>query len=617
MSGKISCTVGVLTRNSGKSLCAALESVKDFAEIIICDGGSTDDTLEIARAFGARIIAQDPAFLDESGYIQNFSGVRNQLFHAAAHDWFFYVDSDEYASPELVASIRRIIETRKSGAFNIFRRYVLSGREVTCSISYPNRSMRFFSKKSVIGFRKIVHERPELRPGVSAEDMPGALFVPVEPDRANVRQRNERYIALELKRKGYVTIPQFIGYAFWEVQALLSYSVRLVRMLVFCRGVRFPLSMELGRYWYVQNYLWALWRARSKEYPPRVLFLINKWKTGGAEHVFLQEIEALKEEGYVVYFCAMYGMEIPPGLDPRYCIFPQFKHLFDIPAYRRFIKILGYEGITHIVSVLDHASIVARLAGLFSWRQRIVLVEAGMASRKPWRYKLLDILLNWRVQAIIAVSRGVAQSLSYQPYRSRIHVVPNGVVLEESVRDEKRDHPFRMLFVGSLRAEKGLDTLLASFAQYLEVQKTGELILVGKGVLLDALKKQVAALGIETSVRFLGELSHSEVQKWYANVDCFVFPSVSEGFGLVLVEAMASGLPVIATRSAGALDIVEDTTSGLLVPIGDTKSLADAMCILANDSEFRQQLGDAARLRAQEFSLERHMHAFRKILFIS
>ena len=84
---KIPATVTVLTRNSGKTLERALASVRDFDEIIVCDGGSTDETLEIAHKHGARVIAQDGQFHDAKGKIYDYAGVRNQTLHAARHNW--------------------------------------------------------------------------------------------------------------------------------------------------------------------------------------------------------------------------------------------------------------------------------------------------------------------------------------------------------------------------------------------------------------------------------------------------------------------------------------------------------------------------------------------------
>jgi len=90
---RIQCSVGILTLNSETTIKAVLESVRNFAEIIICDGGSTDETLSLARAYGAKVIVQAPEF-KEGNKIIDFSGVRDQTLAVARNPWFFYLDSD-------------------------------------------------------------------------------------------------------------------------------------------------------------------------------------------------------------------------------------------------------------------------------------------------------------------------------------------------------------------------------------------------------------------------------------------------------------------------------------------------------------------------------------------
>ena len=96
--GRISATVGILTFNSEKTLERALESVKDFAEILICDGGSTDSTREIAARYGAKVIQQDARFKNADGRLRDWGGVRQQMLESASNEWFLYIDSDETIS---------------------------------------------------------------------------------------------------------------------------------------------------------------------------------------------------------------------------------------------------------------------------------------------------------------------------------------------------------------------------------------------------------------------------------------------------------------------------------------------------------------------------------------
>jgi glycosyltransferase involved in cell wall biosynthesis len=158
---KIPCTVGILTFNSAVTLRRALESVKEFDDIVICDGGSSDDTLAIAREYGAHVILQDSVFKREDGSLKDYSGVRNQCVDAARYDWFLYIDSDERATPELVEEVRTIVSSVHvpHHVYKISPRIVLDERVIEHSSNYPGWQKRFFNKKSGARFRKAVHER--------------------------------------------------------------------------------------------------------------------------------------------------------------------------------------------------------------------------------------------------------------------------------------------------------------------------------------------------------------------------------------------------------------------------------------------------------------------------
>ena len=193
---KIPATVAILTKNSEKTLERALESAKDFDNIVICDGGSNDDTLAIAARYGARVIQQSKEFLDETGRIFDYAGVRNQTLDAARHDWFFFLDSDEYAGPDLVTAIRDVVSRRNESAFWVNRKYVIDGVVIDCAATYPNRQMRFFSKHSVERFVKKVHERIELKEGSVPEFLGGTMYIPFDPDIQTIRKKWDYQIAV-------------------------------------------------------------------------------------------------------------------------------------------------------------------------------------------------------------------------------------------------------------------------------------------------------------------------------------------------------------------------------------------------------------------------------------
>lgn len=265
---KIPCTVSILTRNNERTLARALESVKDFSEILISDGGSTDDTLVIAQRYGARIIGQDPRFLDSDGRINDFSAVRNQAFAAATQPWFFFLDSDEYISQQLANEIRYITHSQTEGVYVLYRRYVLQdGREVECATTYPNPSVRFFAKASVNGFIKVVHERIDPRPNAIKKILQGALYVPVGGSNGPGKKKGNRYIDLEVMRmaaSGKSFWRVFLRVAFWHAVISLRYFMRLIKIMTMCRGVRMPFSLELERHRYHARLIMVLWENRKK-----------------------------------------------------------------------------------------------------------------------------------------------------------------------------------------------------------------------------------------------------------------------------------------------------------------------------------------------------------------
>lgn len=242
---KIVCTVAVLTYNSAKTLPRCLESIKEFSELIVCDGNSTDDTLDIARAAGAQIIQQDPTFKDTEGRIIDFAGVRNQTLSVAREPWFFFLDSDEEASPELVERIRSITRDARPGAYQVARQYVYNGHLITCSASYPNRQMRLFHLHAVDAFRKKVHERIMVHPDAPIEEITESIWVPVLSDTALLDAKTRHYLDIDVARLhalGRGVLRSALGSGFRNIA---SFIYRYTRSILFCRGTRMPFTMEI------------------------------------------------------------------------------------------------------------------------------------------------------------------------------------------------------------------------------------------------------------------------------------------------------------------------------------------------------------------------------------
>lgn len=166
---KIPCSVAMLTFNSGTTIRRALESVKDFDDIVLCDGGSTDETLAIAEEYGARIVPQDAKYLYPEGGLADGGGARNQMMQATKHDWYLWIDSDEAVSSELRDDVARIVKKPYVEgdplAYRIPIRILIDGRLIEYSSNYPGYQFRFFNKKSGGHLVHRAHNRIEFNPG--------------------------------------------------------------------------------------------------------------------------------------------------------------------------------------------------------------------------------------------------------------------------------------------------------------------------------------------------------------------------------------------------------------------------------------------------------------------
>ncbi len=161
-------------------------------------------------------------------------------------------------------------------------------------------------------------------------------------------------------------------------------------------------------------------------------------------------------------------------------------------------------------------------------------------------------------------------------------------------------------YVGWLIPIKGVTYLVSAMAKVAEKYPKSLLVLVGKGDDKGEeevhLRKQVENLGLADKVHFLGW--RSDVDEIMGCFDIFVLPSLNEGMGRVLVEAMAAGLPIVASRVGGIPDLVKDGKNGLLVPPADAPALAKAISDLLKDKEKRNRMGEAGKKMCRPYSAE-------------
>lgn len=197
-----------------------------------------------------------------------------------------------------------------------------------------------------------------------------------------------------------------------------------------------------------------------------------------------------------------------------------------------------------------------------------------------------------------------------------IEIIPNGVDIHPSpeMGIEKLGSGTDIVGVGNLWRIKGYDYLLRALSQLrAEGLFEGTCTIVGDGPERAPLETLARELGIGDRVRFTGALPHAQALEVIASADIFALPSWQEAFGVVYLEAMAFGKPVIGCRGQGAQDIVLDGETGILVEPKDVASLADALRTLIQYPEMARAWGEKGKARAKLFSWQANARAYREL----
>lgn len=283
----------------------------------------------------------------------------------------------------------------------------------------------------------------------------------------------------------------------------------------------------------------------------------------------------------------------------------------------------GYDLVHGLVNVLPLAT-TARDSGLVHL-PGVVTVHDLSFVRLPEvlppakRAYLTALCLRSTLQAkrVIAVSRQTADDLitSFGLPAAKIEVIPNGVGGEFTPASADSAAQFRarkglperfLLYVGTLEPRKNLELLVRAFARFRAASPADadvQLVIAGgKGWYYETVFGAVRALGLERRVRFAGFVPGEELPDWYRAALAFVYPSRFEGFGLPLLEAMASGTPVITSTAPSLLEVAGD--AAIAVSPHDEQALADAMALLVGQQAVRAELRRLGPARAAGYSWE-------------
>jgi len=196
---------------------------------------------------------------------------------------------------------------------------------------------------------------------------------------------------------------------------------------------------------------------------------------------------------------------------------------------------------------------------------------------------------------VITISDSVAQQIKKYYRVDNLKIIPNGV-------DVNKFHPTKnredyILYVGRLGHGKGLFDLLEASKLLVNLIDT-KILIAGKGELEGKIRQRIKKDGLDNVV-LLGQVDQKELVGLFQKAKIFIFPSHYEGLPTVVLEAMASGIPIITTSVSGCRDLIEDGYNGILIPPGSPDKLYESIKDLLNDPSYRKNLGKNARLSAE------------------
>lgn len=210
---------------------------------------------------------------------------------------------------------------------------------------------------------------------------------------------------------------------------------------------------------------------------------------------------------------------------------------------------------------------------------------------------IMEAYASRKAAAIIAVSKKNKEEIieHYSPPQRKVHVVPNGVWVDDFTSSDMQDNS--IVFIGRLHERKGVDILIKAMPQVISENPDTVLKILGSGEMEGALRQIVKKEGLVKNVRFMGCVSERDKANILSHARLLVMPSLYEGFGIVMIEGMASGLPVVATPVGAAPDVIIEGKNGYVRNINE---LASAINNILSDEKKNRLMGRAARKTVED-----------------
>lgn len=348
----------------------------------------------------------------------------------------------------------------------------------------------------------------------------------------------------------------------------------------------------------------------------KILYVITSLGLGGAEKLLLSYLNKLDNNKYSFYVCCL--RDKPDDLSSEILKYAEIinlkiKNKFNPSVVYKVLKVIKRVQPDIIHSHLFQPRIFTTIAHILYKRGVLITHKHSVVNPKKHHiFLILEMISIFFNKKVIAISQSVKRSLSKYEFipQKKIFVLSNCVDFEKfnmasTLHSEITDKKFIIGTVGRIEKVKGINYLILAMKIILKKYPNATLEIIGEGSELNELKSQTKKINISNSVIFFGKLANTIPN--YSRMNVFVLPSVLEGFGLVLLEAMAAGVPVVATNVDGIKEVVVNGESGILVPPKNPEAIADAVINIIEHPKLAASLVDGGIKRAKLFDIQEHL----------
>jgi len=364
-------------------------------------------------------------------------------------------------------------------------------------------------------------------------------------------------------------------------------------------------------------------RTNSSENAQRkiqLLFILNELAAGGVQRLVVDFANKLHGDRFSVSVATLldgpkysfHRDQLHPDIELKYF---HFKKFWDVAAWYRLYRYIRRNEFDVVFTQLFMSDLFGRTAAYLARTPVIVTAIQNLIPSLPKKYIWTDRILARITDACIsptpAISAYAGMVIKFPLWKIRL--LPTNAVDERRFKTpfdrgqirrsiDVSEHGRMIISVGRLIEQKGHTVLLRAIPKVLQQHPDTYVVVAGGGELEPALKKEAGELGITSHVRFLGE--RKDIPDLLRSADVFVFPSLWEGQGIVLFEAMFSGLPIVASRTGGIPDVIENERTGLLCEPGNADELARALIRILGDESLRERLTTEALRRFSDRTME-------------